>query len=82
VERRRKRSRVARIAAGSTYACGRIDDNHPAEAAEAMSIEAAQRFARLQRRLGHWPRSRLHRVILRADWYASASQSLCFQPGD
>lgn len=59
-----------------------VDDNHPADAAEAMSIAAAQRFARLQRRFGHWGLAYIESILRAADWYASASPSPYLQPGD
>ncbi len=59
-----------------------LDDNHPAETAEAMSIEVARRFARLQRRFGHWGLAYIESIFRAADWHASASPSQYFEPAD
>ena len=56
-----------------------LDDNHPVEAAEAMAIAVTSRFARLQRRFGHWGLAYIESVFRAADWRASASPSEYFQ---
>lgn len=59
-----------------------FDDNHPAESAEAMSIEVVRRFARLQRRFGHWGLAYIESILRAADWHASASPSHYFRTVD
>lgn len=59
-----------------------LDDDHPAEAADAMSIEVARRFARLQRRFGHWGLAYIESIFRAADWHASASPSQYYQAVD
>lgn len=56
-----------------------FDDDHPADAAEATAVEVTRRFARLQRRFGHWGLAYIESVFRAADWHASASPSRCFQ---
>jgi CRISPR-associated endonuclease/helicase Cas3 len=55
-----------------------LDDNHPPEAAEAMTVEVLRRFARLQRRFGHWGLAYVESLLRAADWHASVSPSQFF----
>jgi CRISPR-associated endonuclease/helicase Cas3 len=59
-----------------------LDDNHPVEAAETMSIQVARRFARLQRRFGHWGLAYIESIFRAADWRASAFPSQYFLTAD
>ncbi len=59
-----------------------LDDDHPAEATDVMSIETARRFARLQRRFGHWGLAYLESIFRAADWHASAFPSQYFKAAD
>jgi len=59
-----------------------LDDNHPAGATEAMSIEVVRRFSRLQRRFGHWGLAYIESILRAADWHASAFPSQYFQTAD
>jgi CRISPR-associated endonuclease/helicase Cas3 len=59
-----------------------LDPNHPLEAAEAMGLEVPRRFARLQRRFGHWGLAYIESLFRAADWHASASPSRYFPPTD
>jgi CRISPR-associated endonuclease/helicase Cas3 len=58
-----------------------LDDKH-SEASEEMAIESARRFARLQRRFGHWGLAYLESILRAADWHASAFPSRYFQVVD
>ena len=49
-----------------------LDDEHPVDVADAVAIEVPGRFARLQRRFGHWGLAYLESILRAADWHASA----------
>ena len=49
-----------------------LDDKHPGQSARQQSIEAVNRFARLQRRFGRWGLAYLESLVRAADYAASA----------